>query len=284
MARMCERWAMTANWRVAWCVPVLALVALASACSGGGGSQAKGSKGSGGTGASSLPLTGTNWVLTDTVSLGVPLSGTSVTAQFGTDGRLAGNSGCNSYTTTYKTSGSNMSISATIAGSLVACAGATGAVEQAYLAKLPTATSFSISGSTLTLFGTGNTKLLGYRGLTGNDAVAGKWTVTGYYTGSAIQSPTVGSTLTADFAGSTVSGNGGCNMFNGPYKVSGASITIGPLASTLRACADQALDTQEQQYLAALQLAATVQPAGSRLDLLRSDGGIAVSFVRAQGK
>jgi heat shock protein HslJ len=64
--------------------------------------------------------------------------------------------------------------------------------------------------------------------------------------------------------------------------VSGSSsISIGPLASTLRACADPALDTQEQQYLAALQLAASFQAAGNRLDLMRADGGIAVSFVAA---
>ena len=35
---------------------------------------------------------------------------------------------------------------------------------------------------------------------------------------------------------STVTGNGGCNQFNGPYVVSGQSLRIGPLATTSMAC------------------------------------------------
>ena len=56
---------------------------------------------------------------------------------------------------------------------------------------------------------------------------------------------------------------------------------IGPLASTLRACADPAIDQQERDYVAALELARTFSLAGGNLTLLREDGGIAVTFVRS---
>jgi heat shock protein HslJ len=49
------------------------------------------------------------------------------------------------------------------------------------------------------------------------------------------------------------SGNAGCNLFNGPYVQDGASLSFGPLASTRRACADEAATAQETAYLQALQ-------------------------------
>jgi heat shock protein HslJ len=44
-------------------------------------------------------------------------------------------------------------------------------------------------------------------------------------------------------------------------------------------CTDDALNTQEQHYLAALQLATSYRITGNRLDLLR-DGTIAATFDR----
>lgn len=49
------------------------------------------------------------------------------------------------------------------------------------------------------------------------------------------------------------SGNGGCNLFSGPYTRSGASLRFGALVATRRACADEAATRQEAAYLQALQ-------------------------------
>jgi copper homeostasis protein (lipoprotein) len=49
------------------------------------------------------------------------------------------------------------------------------------------------------------------------------------------------------------SGNGGCNQFNGPFTQSGAALSFGPLASTRRACVDEAGNSQETAYLRALE-------------------------------
>lgn len=64
-----------------------------------------------------------------------------------------------------------------------------------------------------------------------------------------------GETLTLEFAadGQQVSGYGGCNQFFGPYTQNGASLQLGPLASTRRACLDPALNTQETAYFQALE-------------------------------
>lgn len=49
------------------------------------------------------------------------------------------------------------------------------------------------------------------------------------------------------------SGNGGCNLFSGPYTRNGASLRFGALVATRRACADEAATRQETAYLQALQ-------------------------------
>ncbi len=64
------------------------------------------------------------------------------------------------------------------------------------------------------------------------------------------------------------------------YDVKGDTIKLGPFRSTLKACTDPALATQEQKYLAALELATTFQVTGPRLELFRADGGIAATFER----
>ena len=98
-------------------------------------------------------------------------------------------------------------------------------------------------------------------------ALLGTWIATSIYTGNAIEGVQGDATLTADFQADTVNGDGGCNGFNGPYTAGEDDISIGPLASTMRACAEDALSTQEQHYLAALQLAKTYRIRGDQLEL-----------------
>jgi heat shock protein HslJ len=94
------------------------------------------------------------------------------------------------------------------------------------------------------------------------------------------QLPTAGTIQTIFFSpASTVTGNGGCNQFNGPYVVSGQSLHIGPLATTSMAC-DTALSAQEQAYLQALQSTASFELTGNQL-ILRDGGGREVArFLR----
>jgi heat shock protein HslJ len=255
------------------------LVALgATACS----DDSSSSSGSKSKGSSGTPLVGTNWVLSGGSALAVPLTGATVSIRFGSDDRVSGESGCNSYNAAYKASGSSLSIGPSIATTLVLCQGAADAIERAYIAFLPKVQAYSISGTTLSLSGAGG-KVLEYTSSSGTAALSGHWDATSYYTGNAIQSVIIGTTLTADFTATTISGDGGCNLFNGAYTTSGGDgITIGPVAATLRACADPAAGTQEQQYLAALQLAKTYRVTGDRLDLLRDGGTIAATFQRTK--
>jgi heat shock protein HslJ len=228
------------------------------------------------------PLRGTNWVLTDRVSIGTPLDGVTVDAVFGAK-RVEGTSGCNGYSSSYTTNRSRMTIKNDGVSTLIACEGAAGTVETKYLAALTRVGRWRIEGQRLTLSTRAGRRLLVYRASIGEAALRGTWSVTSFSTGGAVSSPAIGSELTLELAsGGQASGNGGCNTFSGKYSVSGVDrIHLGPFSSTLKACADDALNTQEQQYLAALELAKTYRVTGDTLTLFREGDTIAVEAQRA---
>ena len=60
----------------------------------------------------------------------------------------------------------------------------------------------------------------------------------------------------------------------------GHQIRIGPVASTLRACAEAAVTQQESEYLAALDTVRTFGVDANGVTFFRADGGIAVTMAR----
>lgn len=72
-----------------------------------------------------------------------------------------------------------------------------------------------------------------------------------------------------------VSGHGGCNGFGGRYQTANGSLAFSGLVSTLIACADPALNEQEQAYLAALNAASAYSLADGQLTIAY-DGGVLI--------
>ena len=77
-------------------------------------------------------------------------------------------------------------------------------------------------------------------------------------------------------------GDGGCNRFGGPYVRDGASLRIGPLFSTKRACADDAATRQETAVLRALEATRRHAVSGDTL-VLSGDAGPLIRWVRGAG-
>jgi len=78
--------------------------------------------------------------------------------------------------------------------------------------------------------------------------------------------------ITATFASDgSLSGLGGCNSYSAAWQSDGTSLTIGPIAATLKAC-DEATDALESQYFRILQDAATSSLDGSALTIAAADG------------
>ena len=210
------------------------------------------------------PIAG-SWVVTSYNSnrsdMAPPITGSLLTAVFGADGTIEGNAGCNQFSGPYTTDGDGIAIGP-MASTLVACASSELQDQEAqYLALLMASNTWSLDGGVLELqdtTGVGRQTTVMFRAA--NDAAyLGPWDVAGFDDGSgAVVSPVSGSMLTAMFhPDGTIEGNAGCNTFSGPYTAIGTSMTIGPLATTRMACSSPALDTQEQQFLTALQSVAT---------------------------
>jgi heat shock protein HslJ len=225
-------------------------------------------------------LTGQIWVLAE-LNGKSPVPGSTITAEFTRIGRVAGSAGCNQYNGTYTTDGNTITFSPGMTTTMMMCVQPLMDQEIAYITALSEAKTYSVDGDQLTLFNADGAELAVYQ-VQSQELSGTSWDVTGYNNGKqAVTSVLAGTTLTADFgADGTLSGNSGCNTFNGTYTVDGSKIAIGPLASTRMACAEpEGVMEQEAQYLAALQTAATYKLEGDRLQLRTADGALAVDLT-----
>lgn len=102
----------------------------------------------------SRELSSTSWTVTGynngrqaVVSV---LAGSTLTLEFGADGKLGGSAGCNTYTATYEVSGGSLKIGPA-ASTRKMCADPAGVMEQEaqFLKALETATSYAIDGDQL---------------------------------------------------------------------------------------------------------------------------------------
>lgn len=224
-------------------------------------------------------LTGQLWVLTELA--GQPLVADSgISASFSTDGTVSGSAGCNRYNGKYTVSGDSLTFSVNMAMSMMMCEQAVMDQETAYIKALGQVKSYSLSGDRLSLKDEDGKDILVFQAQS-QDLAGTSWEAVNFYNGNqAIVGVITGTSLTAEFGrDGTLSGNGGCNNYSGPYTVDGDKIKIGPLASTMMACTDpDGIMEQEAQYLSALQMAETYQVEGKVLELRRSDQTLVALF------
>lgn len=81
------------------------------------------------------------------------------------------------------------------------------------------------------------------------------------------QLPVPGSSVTISFDHGKVAGSSGVNQFGGTYRVSGSTITLSEISSTLMASADPALNAQEQIVMGALQGQLTYYVSANQLQI-----------------
>ncbi len=238
---------------------------VVAACSSGG---------SGGTGGT---IEGINWKLTSYdfggTETAVP-DGLVVNATFKAD-QVSGFSGCNVYNASATVDGAKLTIGKA-ATTMKACEPTATDLEASYLGNLSNAATFTATADKLTIYNKTGKQVLAYAAGAANP-LEGEWLVTGYNNGKeAVVGPIAGTELTATFTpDGQVSGSAGCNNYNGPYKLDGTSLTVGPLATTMKACEQEVMD-QEMQFLTALQTPTTVEPSGATVTLRDASGATQV--------
>lgn len=233
--------------------------------------------GSGGT----VNLSGTSWRLS---SLGgaLPVSGTTATLEFGTDGSLAGSDGCNRYTTSFTQKNDSLTINPA-ATTMMACEENIMKQAAAYSAALAATKSLLSDGTTLILKDAAG-KIVATFVAISQDLNGTAWRVVQYNNGKeAVVSLIQGTEITAAFADDQVTGSAGCNTYFAGFKVDGKTIKIDAPGSTMMSCGEpEGVMEQEAAFLAALESAATFSNRGNSLEFRTAADQIALVLVPAE--
>ena len=231
---------------------------------------------------SSQALTDSLWMLSE-LNGQAPLPDTAITAEFSEDGKVSGSSGCNSYTTTYSVSGKKIAFGEQVASTMMACPDPLMAQERDYVEALSSAATFEIADDTLTLYDADGNPVARFEAI--NQSLEGStWQVIGYNNGKGgVVSVIIGTEITAEFGeDGQLTGNASCNNYFASYETEGEDITIGPAGTTRMACQEpEGIMEQEQQYLAALETAATYKITGLAMEMRTSEGSLVANFQRA---
>jgi heat shock protein HslJ len=227
-------------------------------------------------------LAGTAWMLTELAGQ-PPLADVTVTLHFEADGSAGGSDGCNSYFISYTVD--DAAITFGVGGStMMACAEPIMTQAAAYQAALASAATFAAADGVLTLLDADGAAVAVFAAQS-SDLAGSAWNVVNYNNGKeAVVGLLADTTLTVAFGDDgSISGSAGCNNFRGGYTVDGATIAIGPLATTRMMCpTPEGVMEQEAAFIAALESAATYRIDGDRLDLRTADDALAAVMVRAE--
>ena len=85
--------------------------------------------------------------------------------------------------------------------------------------------------------------------------------------------------VSAEFDGSTISGNSGCNQYHASYQAQGSRISFGPIAGTKKLCGDPA-DSTETRYLQLLGDVGSYRISGRSMSMNDTSGTPVLQFMQ----
>jgi heat shock protein HslJ len=193
--------------------------------------------------------------------------------------RVVGLSGCNNYNAVYRQGGRTLLISQP-ALTLMACDEESMAFEQTYITNLQASRFYSVKRETLTIFGAKGATLLVFDAAPRNPLL-GTWNVDSYADGNAVVGAPEGLPLEVVFGLASVGGFSGCNSFSGTYGTNGNYVRISRLATTQKAC-DEEATAVETAFLKAVEGTAFLDRRGDSMLLTDRNGSLLVALVRPQ--
>ncbi|MFO7679579.1 MAG: META domain-containing protein [Chloroflexota bacterium] len=225
-------------------------------------------------------LAGTNWLLS-ALNGEIPISGTTLFLQFGTDGTVSGSDGCNQLNTTYTQSGTSLTFGQQGASTMIACPEPVMTQATAFITALTSTTNFMLTEDELIL--QNGDQVLAAFVVNSTDLTDTAWEVVNYNNGrGAVIGLITGTEISAYFgAEGELSGNAGCNQYFTSYTAANGTIQIGAIGSTMRFCEEPAgVMEQESEYLAALASADTYTIQGNMLQMRTANDQLAVLMTR----
>jgi heat shock protein HslJ len=229
-------------------------------------------------------LDGTAWVLSELPGRAL-VPKTNVTLGFEAR-RISGSDGCNRFSGGYTATGSALEISPQLAMTMMACPADVSEQAQAFVAALKAARSWRVGAERLELLAADGT-VAATLAAQSQTLAGSRWQVVNLNNGrQAVVGVVTGSTLTLDFgADGTASGSAGCNRYNTRFESEGKRLTFTPPVSTRMMCVTpEGVMEQEQQFLKALTMVATVQRDGDQLHLRTAEDALALVLLRAESE
>ena len=232
-----------------------------------------------------LALEGREWRLSDhldTAGSLVPVAEEIIATATFIEGRVAGTTGCNRFSGSYRVEGPSLSLGA-LAMTRMACVPPRDAVERAITAALESTAGYAVIGTALELTDAEGNTVLRFRAAPAPGLVGTTWVATGVNNGRGVVVSSVtleAARVTATFADDgRLTGFGGCNGFGGSYGLDGGSMRIGPLTATRKACIEpEGVGELESWYFTALERVATWSIREDRLQLRDGDGALQVDY------
>jgi heat shock protein HslJ len=228
-------------------------------------------------------LEGRTWVLESyldaTGETVAPLDNAEVATLTFADGQINGTTGCNSFFGTYTASGGQIQVDEAMGMTQMMCTAELFAQEEAIVAAISGAANYRVVEGRLEIMDSDGNVTATYveqgPGLEDNP-----WELVEVLSSAGEQMTVLpGTEVTAEFVAGALGGSGGCNRYFGPYEVSGSSLTVGMLGSTMMFCGEpEGVMDQEQAFLDAMQSAASFEVSAEQLLILNGDGQVVLSF------
>lgn len=258
----------------------IVLLALAGFTLAACGSDDDGDAASDSSGAPSADdLSGRGFVSSDVTGYDL-VEGSGITMNF-LDDSVSVNAGCNTMNGGYEITDGAF-VAGQFAMTMMACDDALMAQDTWLSEFLASSPSITLDGSTLSFSGDDVTITLDE--IEPAALVGTTWTVTGTVANEAVSSVPIDSTASITIADDgTVAVDTGCNTGSGSVEVGDDTLTFGPIATTLRACADEAVNQLEAAVLAVLQGEVSYTIDGSNLSLRSGEGAEQVGLELTAG-
>jgi heat shock protein HslJ len=234
------------------------------------------------SGADGAALSGRTFVSTSVVENGKPRTPQpKVRLQFGKNGRMSWNAGCNTSETSVSTTDNRLVLGSQITSTLMGCLGPAAGLDNWIGGVLGQKPTWKLDGSKLVLTTSSTTiSLLDNEAAEPDLNLDGtKWALSTIVDGQTATHPVGSEKAWLTLNGDRVTGSTGCNEFQGMVATSTDTLTFGELATTRRACAGDGAKL-ESLLLKGLRGDLAYRINGSKLSLRSSDGGLDFTAVR----
>ena len=227
------------------------------------------------------PLSADQWQLVSYLTeqgMQSALPGNPASIEF-SGGRVAGSTGCNRYFGNYQLMGGD-SVQISQPGlTMMACAEKIAAQEHQYLRNLADINFFQLQGDKLQMFDAHKQVRLIFQNLPPLALEQTMWQMTGINNGAGgVVSNGQTEKASLQFINGKLQGNSGCNRLSASYQINGSELTIGPVGSTRKFCAENDLMLQEQQIFQALKQVRRYEVRANQLRLVGFNGSLMLSL------